>query len=72
MASSNEDTGIGLWNRRNFWLHASFSLWRPPLLPARIRLRSVHARTPTQGRLHRSRPFTASTAVNAKSDVSLI
>ncbi|MEA2820796.1 MAG: hypothetical protein QOJ86_2800 [Bradyrhizobium sp.] len=47
-------------------------LWRPPLLPARIRLRSVHARTPTQGRLHRSRPFMALTAVNAQSDVSLI
>jgi hypothetical protein len=31
---------------REYWLHASFSLWRPPLLPARIRLRSVHARTP--------------------------
>jgi aryl-alcohol dehydrogenase-like predicted oxidoreductase len=27
---------------------------------------------PTQGRLHRSRPFMALTAVNAKSDVSLI
>src|ERR1700732_2393818 len=50
----------------------SFSLWRPPLLPARIRSRSVHARAPTQGRLHRSRPFMALTAVNAKYDVSLI
>ncbi|MGZ3348317.1 MAG: aldo/keto reductase [Xanthobacteraceae bacterium] len=57
---------------REYWLHASFSVWRPPLLPARIRLRSVHAHTPTQGRLHRSRPFMALTAVNAKSDVSLI